>query len=222
LAATEPTDAGSISKPLFIAVSTTEGYFFNMRGIINGVVETVSDAAYGSGWNGVTAISPSKNAIYDKIALVDAVIQYQVNMDPEHMFAVTMVGDGSYIGYIITATAGTALAFGDLCYLQASDSRWEKTDADAEATAGPVMLGMCVMAANADGDITQMLLWGRIRADAKFPTLTQSAPAYVGVTAGEIQVAAPSGAADIIRIVGHAEDANTLSFHPSNDWMEVA
>lgn len=28
---------------------------------------TVSDAAYGAGWNGVTTIAPSKNAVYDKI-----------------------------------------------------------------------------------------------------------------------------------------------------------
>jgi len=30
----------------------------------------VSDAAYGSGWNGVTTIAPSKNAVYDKIQAI--------------------------------------------------------------------------------------------------------------------------------------------------------
>jgi hypothetical protein len=33
LTATEPSDDGSVSKPLFIAISTTEGYFINMRGV---------------------------------------------------------------------------------------------------------------------------------------------------------------------------------------------
>jgi hypothetical protein len=28
---------------------------------------SVSDTAYGVGWNGVTTIAPSKNAVYDKI-----------------------------------------------------------------------------------------------------------------------------------------------------------
>lgn len=32
-----------------------------------GDAAVVSDAAYAAGWNGVTAIAPSKNAVYDKI-----------------------------------------------------------------------------------------------------------------------------------------------------------
>ena len=44
LTATEPTTAGQISKPLLIAVSTTAGYFFNMRGqeIGGGVAQIVA------------------------------------------------------------------------------------------------------------------------------------------------------------------------------------
>lgn len=34
LTSTEPTDAGDISKPVLIADTTTSGFFFNMRGII--------------------------------------------------------------------------------------------------------------------------------------------------------------------------------------------
>lgn len=32
-----------------------------------GVGNIISDTAYGSGWNGVTTVAPSKNAVYDKI-----------------------------------------------------------------------------------------------------------------------------------------------------------
>lgn len=32
----------------------------------------VSDAAYGAGWNGVTDVAPSKNAVYDKVALLSS------------------------------------------------------------------------------------------------------------------------------------------------------
>lgn len=37
-------------------------------------IPTVSDAAYGSGWDGVTTIAPSKNAVYDKISAMDTTI----------------------------------------------------------------------------------------------------------------------------------------------------
>jgi hypothetical protein len=30
----------------------------------------VSDTAFGAGWNGVTTIAPSKNAVYDKLEFV--------------------------------------------------------------------------------------------------------------------------------------------------------
>ena len=36
-------------------------------GIVSGV--NVSDTAYGAGWNGVTAVAPSKNAVYDQMEL---------------------------------------------------------------------------------------------------------------------------------------------------------
>lgn len=127
--------------------------------------------------------------------------------------------DGKYCGITEAGTAGATLAFGDLVYLQASDSRWELTDADAAATAGPVRIGICVLAAAADGDPTTILTYGKIRADAAFPALTIGAPVYIGTTAGDIQVAQPSGTDDVIRIVGHANTADELFFNPSNDYI---
>lgn len=125
--------------------------------------------------------------------------------------------DGKYSGICITGTAGATLAFGDLIYLAVADSRWELTDADATATAGTPLIGMCVLAAAADGSATKILLQGIIRADAKFPALTIGAPAYVGETAGAIQVAIPTGADNIIRVVGRALTADELYFCPSQD-----
>lgn len=125
--------------------------------------------------------------------------------------------DGKYTGITIAGTAGAALAFGDLCYLAAADSRWELTDADAVGTSGTVLLGMCVLAAAADGNATTLLLMGQIRADAKFPALTISAPVYVGETAGAIQVAIPTGADNVIRVVGFALTADEMYFCPSQD-----
>lgn len=125
--------------------------------------------------------------------------------------------DGKYSGIAITGTAGAALAFGDLVYLSAVDSRWELTDADASATGGPVLIGMCVLAAAGDASATKILLQGQIRADAKFPALTIGAPVYLGETAGAIQTAIPTGADNVIRVVGFALTADEIYFNPSQD-----
>ena len=124
--------------------------------------------------------------------------------------------DGKYTGITIAGTAGATLAFGDLVYLAAADSRWELADADA-ATTSDRMMGMCVLAAAADGDPTVLLLVGQIRADAAFPALTIGSAVYVGETAGDIQVAIPTGADNVIRRVGYALTADEIYFNPSMD-----
>lgn len=132
------------------------------------------------------------------------------------------LSDGQYAGETIAGTAGATLAFGQVVYLAAADSRWELTDADAAATAGPVKVGICVLAAAADGDPTRILLRGVIRADSQFPAMTISAPVYIGTTAGEVQVAAPSGEDDVVRVVGQANTADELSVNISPDWATVS
>lgn len=124
--------------------------------------------------------------------------------------------DGVYTGFVRAGTAGTTLAFGDLVYLAAADSRWELADADA-ATTSDRFLGMCVLAAANDGDPTTILLTGFIRADAAFPAMTIGSAMYVGETAGDIQVAIPTGADNVIRRVGYAWTADELYFNPSMD-----
>ena len=111
-------------------------------------------------------------------------------------------------------------AFWDLVYLSVTDSRREATDANSATTAWPVMLAM-VISAWTDWNACTLLLQGIIRADAKFPTLTVWAPVYVSTTTGEIQVAAPSGTWDIVRIVGYALNANEIYFIPDNTFIEI-
>jgi hypothetical protein len=135
------------------------------------------------------------------------------------VYDAALSADGKYSGFVRAGTAGAALAFGDLVYFAAADSRWELADADAASTSGDVLLGMCVLAAAADGDPTTILMLGFIRADAAFPALTIGAPAYVGTTAGDIQTAQPSGTDDVIRRVGFAWTADELYFNPSNDYI---
>ena len=126
--------------------------------------------------------------------------------------------DGKWSGICEAGTAGAALAFGDLVYLAVADSRWELTDANAAATSVG-KIGICTLAAAGDGSATQVLLWGKIRADANFPTLTIGAPVYMAETAGDIVVAQPTTADVIIRVIGFANTADELFFCPSNDYI---
>lgn len=155
-----------------------------------------------------TLTSPVINAgsVSGTITLIEST---SIDLDP----ALT---DQTWTGITRTGTAGTTLAFGDLVYLAVADSRWELTDADA-ATTSDRMLGMCVLAAAADGDPTRVLLIGNIRADSKFPAMTIGAAMYVGETPGAIQVAIPTGADCVIRRVGYALTADELYFNPSMD-----
>ena len=67
-----------------------------------------------------------------------------------------------------------------------------------------------------------MLLFGSVRADTPFPTLTVGAPVFIGTTAGDIVTAAPSGSGDIVRVIGYGNTANELYFCPENTYMELA
>lgn len=137
-------------------------------------------------------------------------------------FDEVLSADGKYSGFCTSNfLAGATLAFGDLVYLASADSRWELVDANAEATAKGI-LGICVLAAAGDGSATTVLLLGKVRADTAFPALTIGAPVFAGTTAGDVQTTAPSGAADIIRIVGFGITADELLFNPSPDWFEHA
>lgn len=122
--------------------------------------------------------------------------------------------DGDYSGITIAGTGGAVIAFGEVVYLAVGDSRWELADADAVATAGTIILGICVLASTDGGAIT-VLLNGTIRADSLFPALTIGAKVYVSTTPGAIQVAAPTGTDDVIRVAGFALTADEIYFAPS-------
>jgi hypothetical protein len=128
-----------------------------------------------------------------------------------------------YSGMVISGTAGATLAFGNLCYKDPTDSRWEKADANAAAGAdgdSRGLLGICVLAAANDGDATKMLLWGNIRADSAFPvTLTVNNPLYVSETAGAITHTQPTTTDVVIRVIGFAHTAYEVYFNPDNSYI---
>ena len=128
--------------------------------------------------------------------------------------------DGKYSGIVEAGTAGAALAFGDLVYYAAT-AKWLLANATATGVASANRLGICVLAAAGDASVTTVLLWGKVRADAVFPNLTIGSPVFMSTTAGDVVVAVPVAAGNIMRIVGHGGiTLNELDFHPSPDYFE--
>jgi hypothetical protein len=132
------------------------------------------------------------------------------------------LSSGEHQGWVTAGTAGATLAFGDLLYLDPTDSRWELADANSAAAAdgdARGMLGICVLAAASDGEATKVLLWGYVNAAAVFPTMTVNAPMYVSETAGDITGTAPTTTDSVTRVVGFAVTADLLCFCPSPDYI---
>jgi hypothetical protein len=129
--------------------------------------------------------------------------------------------DGVFTGTAIPGTAGATLAFGDAIYLDPTDSRWELTDANAAAGADGDcrgLVGVCILAAAADGDPTRILVHGTVRADTAFPSFTVGAPVYFSETAGDLTNTAPVTTDSVARIIGWAVDANSILVSPSGLW----
>jgi len=125
--------------------------------------------------------------------------------------------DGKYCGITEVVTAGETIAFGELVYLKASDSQWYLADATAASTSGDVRLAIAVTTGADNGSMT-ILTYGKIRADAKFPTFTVSAPVHISETAGAVVVAAPTTTDSVTRRIGFANTTDELFFNPSNDY----
>lgn len=124
--------------------------------------------------------------------------------------------DGTCTGPTTSAFVSgyTSSAIGDLVYLDSS-AKWQKADADAASTASN-MLGIALAVAATDAALLVALPGSMVYATA-FPTLTIGAPYYVGETAGAIQATIPTGADNVIRVVGFGIHADKLFFMPSSD-----
>lgn len=124
--------------------------------------------------------------------------------------------DEKWSGITISGVSGTTLVIGDLCYLNADDSRWELVDANL-SDGYDKQLGICVLAGN-DGSATEMLVYGKVRS-AAFPSFTVGSTLFISETAGDITHTAPTTTDSATRIVGIALTAEDLLFNPSNDYF---
>ena len=138
-----------------------------------------------------------------------------IGLDP------SLSADGTWSGITITGTSGYSQAFGDLVYLDPTDSRWEAVDANAASGADGDARGLLAMVVvtGTDGNACTLLLNGVIRADANFPAFTVNNPIYASETAGDVTQTQPTTTDVVIRIVGAALTADSMYFNPDNTWI---
>jgi len=142
-------------------------------------------------------------------------VKLDVHHDP------TSLTDDTGGGEVVTfggEDVSDTLAAGKLMYLH-SGGDWKYADADAAATSGPVLLGIALGTSVSDG----ILLRGFFDAATIQGTFVKGATCYVSENAGDIDFTAPSGAGDVVRVIGWGTDvANVIYFNPSGDWVEIA
>ena len=133
----------------------------------------------------------------------------------------------SYEGEVLNAeTAAATIAFGQLCYRNLN-GKWDLANATVSGYPSINLLGICLLAANTDGD-TKILLNGFVA--TTYATNSKVGEAqFMSATAGSMSKTAPTASGNIVRIIGHtfwttALQTNAkyiLRFNPDNTWIEL-
>ena len=126
-------DSQALSNKSFGSGMTWPTFNQNTTGTAANVTGTV---ATGNGGTGVTSSGAAGNLLTSTGSVWQSTPGFPLNAAP---------GNGNYSAptYLPGQTAGAALAAGDVVYLKSADSKWYDAKADAAATSGPVLLGMC-------------------------------------------------------------------------------
>jgi hypothetical protein len=168
-----------------------------------------------TGIHGIGTIAAAASTDYYKVSSTIQMGEVGLYLDA------ALSAESTYCGIVEAGTTNETLLFGNVCYLTAASTRWGKALATA-ATTSCQKLGVCVSAATAAAS-TLMLLWGKVKCDTLFPTLTVGAPIYIDAgTAGYVAGTISSGTTNYVtRIVGYGNAADELYFHPDNTYIEA-
>lgn len=127
----------------------------------------------------------------------------------------TITTNGDFSGFSSTQTAGATLTFGDLLYID-SDGELKEADADAGSTMPALWMAA---ESGTDGNTFTVIEPNSYVVDTGW-SWTAGDTLYVSTTAGAVTNTAPSGAGDIIQVIGYAMSATKIKFLPSPDAIE--
>jgi len=125
--------------------------------------------------------------------------------------------DHNVSGKIIEFTAGEALVFGNVCYMNSSGKMVKGSASDS--TFKPAW-AMCLETVAADGT-AKFLINGIVRDDS-FPAMTVGEVIYLSTTGGAITTTQPSGSGNKVQSLGRCTHADRIDFDPSNDYFTVS
>jgi hypothetical protein len=126
-------------------------------------------------------------------------------------------GGGGSVSSSEIGVAGEAIVPGNVVYLKTADGYWYKAKADAEATSGPVEMGIAVSLAGGAGLPVTVFRRGLVSVAGWGLTL---GVCYVSETvAGGVQSSATTTAGHVGRIVGWARSTIVMYVDPSPDWV---
>ena len=126
-------------------------------------------------------------------------------------------------GDILKYGTGTTVA-GKLYYLH-TDGAWTNADADAPASAGPLLLAIALgTSPTTHGMLTRGYI--KISSDYVNGSAAIGKAVYASTTDNEYDFTAPSASGDIVRVMGYCIDIDSsdilLYFRPDNTWVEIA
>lgn len=140
------------------------------------------------------------------------------------LWEVSALADGTYKWIVWLWYAWETLAFWDLVYFDPWLSAWKLANASAALWAtwdARWILWICVQAAS-PAWATKILMYGVVRSDASFPSLTVNRQVYVSSTSWDITNTQPSTTDAVIRVVWFAMMSTMLFFNPSSDYITHA
>lgn len=203
-------DLGVVSAPIKTGDTFTAGkrcYFdTSTQKVVSSATKTYAGLYVGvDPENSLNAVF-KLNAVASKVAVKDIADLADLSYIPDKM---------------IKKTAGENLAYGEISYLKAADSKNWLAKANAAATSVKVDLVIAIAAVEADA-VGEFMEEGLIRADTLFGgSLTVGAPVYVSAaTGGKLTQTAPTGGGTSwVRQVGIALSATVIKFKPSDYYV---
>lgn len=118
-------------------------------------------------------------------------------------------------GFVVSLTAASDLAFGDICYINSSGQA-VLADADAIATSSAIVMAIETIDGSPTPTAGRFLLSGIARDDTW--TWTVGGLIYLtitGTTGNTLSQTAPTATDDVIQIIGVATHADRMFFNPS-------
>jgi hypothetical protein len=182
-------------------------------------IEALCDAAWSGSENGADLVfyTTDGNAVQTEQMRCTAATGVSI---PKRKFTPTGTGtNGTITGGDVVYFGGTTSMTAGAIYHYKSDGTWELADADAVATSD----GLLAVALGAASDTNGMCLRGMVTIDHDPGAIGDVL--FLSTTAGDCSATAPSGSADIVRVIGyqvnHASNGE-IWFCPDGTYVELA